>query len=134
MTPPRCIVCRRRPVRQRRAGRPLKRPLRIIDGLSWNWVCSQRCAGRDCGRANISTGRVQLAIERSREGRMRAAERRAEQLVADEVRSLISYGVPRSIAVATLTSLVRRTSQQLKDRLYHEWVRKPRRESRSDAA
>jgi hypothetical protein len=103
--------------------------LRIIDGVSWNWFCSKRCSGRDCGRTNIQSGRVQLAIQRAAEGRRRRAALRQVAEVADEVRVLMHYGMPKPLAIATLTRLVKRAREQASAAMYYELVGKARREA-----
>lgn len=100
----------------------------MIDGVSWNWFCSKRCSGLDCGRTNVTSQRVRLAVARAMEARRRLARQRAIAEVADEVRALVAYGVPRTVAIATLSRLISRTRAQLKDQFYHEYVRKPRRD------
>lgn len=134
MTPPLCVVCHQQPVRTRRAGRPVKRGLRIIDGLSWNWFCSQRCAGKDCGRTNITSGRVQLAIKRAERARRRRAWERTVEEVRREVRLFMGYGVPKNVAIEALTGLVKAIRQRASDAVYHEQVRKPRRAAAKAAA
>jgi hypothetical protein len=75
------------------------------------------------------SGRVQLAIQRAAEGRRRRAALRQVAEVADEVRVLMHYGMPKPLAIATLTRLVKRAREQASAAMYYELVGKARREA-----
>lgn len=130
MTAPTCLCgCGRRVRPRTHRQRVPNLGLRVVDGVSWNWFRSRRCSGRHRGRSNIATGAFRVAVEHARLARYEAADKRLAADVADEARTLTALGVPKPVALATLTRLVLRTRRQLRDRLYHEWFRKPRRKA-----